>query len=76
MIGESAWYDFSLLGLNLSDLFWKMFLGHCRRIYYTAFEWNVLHRSFKSIWSDVSFIANVSLLTFCLEWYIHCYMGY
>ena len=36
-------------------------------MYPAAFIWNVLYKSIKSIWSCVSFKANVSLLTFSLD---------
>ena len=37
-----------------------------KNVYYAAFGWNVLYKSIKSIWSNVSLKAAVFLLTFCL----------
>ena len=36
-------------------------------MYSVAFGWNILYLSIKSIQSNVSFKANVSLLIFCLD---------
>ena len=33
----------------------------------SAFGWNVLYTSIKSIWSKVSFKVDVSILIFCLD---------
>ena len=38
-----------------------------KNAYFVAFGWNVLHISIKSIWSNVSLKASVSLLIFCLN---------
>ena len=35
-------------------------------VYCTAFEWNVLYKFIKTAWSNVSFKAAISLLTFYL----------
>ena len=32
-----------------------------------VFDWNVLHVSVESLWSNILVIANVSLLIFCLN---------
>ena len=36
-------------------------------VYSDAFKWNVLKISIKSMWSNVSFNAHISLLIFCLN---------
>ena len=38
-----------------------------KKVYSTAFRWNVLYVSIQSIWSSVSFKTCVSLLTFFLD---------
>ena len=40
---------------------------HLRRIYFSAFGWNVLKISMRSISSNVSFKTCVSLLIFCFD---------
>ena len=40
---------------------------HLRRKCCSVFGWNVLEISIRSIWSDVSFEACVSLLIFCFD---------
>lgn len=38
-----------------------------KKVYSATFRWNVLYISTKSIWSNMSFKACVSLLIFCLD---------
>ena len=38
-----------------------------KKVYSSAFGWNVLKISMRSIWSNVSFKAFVSLLIFCFD---------
>ena len=38
-----------------------------KKLYYSAFGWNILKTSMKSISSDVSFKTCVSLLIFCFD---------
>lgn len=45
----------------------KMFLLHMKRCIFSAFEWDVLYISFKSICYNVFFKAIVSLFIFCLD---------
>ena len=49
-------------------LFWRVFYGHLRRrCILLPFRWNVLKTSMRSISSNVSFKACVSLLIFCFD---------
>ena len=40
---------------------------HLESVYFSAFGWNALYISIKSVCSNVSFKASVSLLIFCLN---------
>ena len=59
-----------LLRLVLYPNMWfilETFLVHLKSMYILLLEWNALKISIKSIWSNVSFKATVSLLIFWLE---------
>ena len=38
-----------------------------KNVHSLVFDWNVLHVSVESLWSNILVIANVSLLIFCLN---------
>ena len=46
------------------DLFWRMFHMHLRRIFFAAFAWNILYKSFKCVQYQFSSVAQ-SCLTLC-----------
>lgn len=72
VIGIGSWFDFSFLkfakivcGMSY-DLFWWMFHVHLKRVYFGA-GGRYVQMHFWSIWSEVCFYSNISVLDFCLD---------
>ena len=74
VVREDAWYDLSFLKFTEVLFVTKnvVFPGECswaleKKVYSSAFGWNVLKIPMRSISSNVSFKTCVSLLIFCFD---------
>ena len=74
MVGEDAWYDFNFL--KFTEVWFVsqdvVYPGECsmcteKKVYSSAFGWNVLKISMRSISPSVSFKICISLLIFCFD---------